>query len=313
MYHVMSRGVNRCLTFHDDHDRHTFLSDLGELVQDGALIIHAFCLMLNHFHMLCETPVSQLGRWMQQILSHYSQYFNKRHGRIGHLWQARYKAILVEEGDYFLECSRYIHLNPNRSKISRPAELYYWSSYRNFVGGPSAVDWVNTERTLRHFGGPEEYRQFVERGEAERPISPFERAAAGYILGSKAFLERIRLLAECKKESANLPSLRNLRRIRASLPPDQIRAAVERIFASYSTTRRSQLFAYALRRHTWLTGKEVATVTGKSQAAVSEVLKEVDKRAAVDSLLAENLKKLMEDLNQYSASNLIDSNACGCL
>ena len=114
-YHVMSRGVARMNTFVDDQDRMRFLELVGEAAKAGALIVHAYCLMPNHYHLLAETPEAQLGRWMQQILGVYASGFNRRHKRVGHLWQGRYKAILVEEGEYFLECSRYIHLNPNRS------------------------------------------------------------------------------------------------------------------------------------------------------------------------------------------------------
>ena len=140
--------------FVDDSDRIEFLDILAALVGDGHLVVHAFCLMPNHYHMLCETPGGDLGRVMRDLNGQYAQIFNRRHRRVGHLWQARYKAILVQEGEYFLECSRYIHLNPNRSRLTRPAERYRWSSYRNYVvGGPVCVDWVTTGRTLEEFGG----------------------------------------------------------------------------------------------------------------------------------------------------------------
>ena len=109
VYHVMARGVGRMRTFVDDDDRRRFLDIVGEIVGRGDWVIHAFCLMPNHYHLLCQTPYGGLSRWMQTLNGSYSRYFNRRRRRVGHLWQGRFKAILVEDGSYFLECGRYIH------------------------------------------------------------------------------------------------------------------------------------------------------------------------------------------------------------
>lgn len=108
----MSRGVARRATFVDDDDRRAFLEIIGGLVELGALEVFAFCLMPNHYHLLAQTPSGELGRWMRHVNGDYVRRFNVRHRRVGHLWQGRYKAILVEEGKYLRECSRYIHRNP---------------------------------------------------------------------------------------------------------------------------------------------------------------------------------------------------------
>src|SRR5436309_422779 len=115
IYHVMSRGVARTSTFLDDSEYLRFLCRLGMIVRKGILVVHAYCLMPNHFHLLLETPFGHLGRAMQTLLGSYAQRFNECHDRVGHLWQGRYRGLLVEDGDYFLECSRYIHLNPVRA------------------------------------------------------------------------------------------------------------------------------------------------------------------------------------------------------
>ncbi len=103
----------------DDADRRDFLDNLGELVSTGQLVVHAFCMMPNHYYLVCETPLGGLGRWMREVTGVYARVFNRRHHRVDHLWQARYKAILVENGPYSLECSQYILLNPNRSRLTR--------------------------------------------------------------------------------------------------------------------------------------------------------------------------------------------------
>ena len=102
-------------------------------------ILFAFCLVPNHYHMLCETPGGDLGRMMRDLNGQYAQIFNRRHRRVDHLWQARYKAILVQEGEYFFECSRYIHLNPNRSRLTRPAERYRWLRLPQLGRGQSGM------------------------------------------------------------------------------------------------------------------------------------------------------------------------------
>ena len=142
-------------TFLDDEDRRHFLGIIGELVDRGDLEVHAFCLMPNHYHLLVCTPHGGLSLWMRHVIGDYVRWFNPRHSRVGHLWQGRYKAILVQDAAYLRECSRYIDhisslLNPNRSKLTRPAQRYREEgkrsdrAYRNYVGAPPAVCWVQT-------------------------------------------------------------------------------------------------------------------------------------------------------------------------
>ena len=168
----MARGVARMPVFVDDQDRLSLMRQIEAFVEAGALLVHAFCLMLNHIHLLCETPFGGMGRWMQQILGNYAQIFNERHGRSGHLWQSRYRAILVQEGEYLLDCSQYIHLNPYRAKIVSSPEDYPWSSYRNYCGDSPIVPWVCTQRILSYFRGRDDYREFVEAAKDKRQLSP---------------------------------------------------------------------------------------------------------------------------------------------
>jgi len=263
-------------TFLDDDDREEFLDSVSSVVEDGALVVHAYCLMPNHYHMLCETPEAELARWMQRINGSHARRFNARHRRVGHLWQGRYKAILVGDGEYFLECSRYIHLNPNRSKLTRPAERYRWSSYRGYVGGPRAARWVSTERTLGHFGGDRRrYRAFVEAGKGEKPVSPFERAVAGLVLGGEDLVDRVRGLVRRIEDGRDQPSLSALRW--SALPdPEQVEALVESIFASELPRRKKRLMLYALRKHTALRPSEIARRHLRSPAAVTLAVRDLD-------------------------------------
>lgn len=293
----MSRGVARLPVFFDDEDRMDFLRRIEPLVRNGDLVIHAFCLMPNHYHLLCETPAGGLRRWMRHLNGDYASAFNHRHRRVGHLWQGRYKALLVEAGRYLTECSRYIHLNPTRAKISRQAELYRWSSYPNYVGGRTAVDWVETERVLIEFAGNRRrYREYVEAGEGAKPVSPFERATAGLILGAEEFVRRIRGLMKGLPQGADQPAWKDLRR-RERPAPERIEAAVDELFHDEPGRRRGRLRLFALRRYSGLSTTQIARRYGRTPAAVPVAVKAIESEAKTSRGLARRLAELAAILN----------------
>ena len=216
-----------------------FLEIAGGLVDQGVLEVHALCLMPNHYHLLLTTPHGELGRWMRCLNGDYVRGFNTRHKRVGPLFQGRYKAILVEEGDYLMECSRYIHLNPNRAKLTRPAERYRWSSYRNYVGGRTVAPWVETGLVLAGCGGDRKrYQAYVETGKGEKQVSPLERAVAGLTLGSEAFIEGVRKRLKGKKPTGEEPAAAKLLRL-GRADPALVEEAVAEVFADVSHARGS--------------------------------------------------------------------------
>jgi putative transposase len=127
-YHVTARGNERRNIFRDDRDRQRLLGYLESAVLRYKAVVHVYCLMSNHYHLLLSTPAGNLSQIMRHINGGYTTYFNKRHDRAGHLLQGRYKAILVEADPYAGELSRYIHLNPVRAGIAGRPEEYPWSS-----------------------------------------------------------------------------------------------------------------------------------------------------------------------------------------
>ena len=150
LYHVTARGHARAAVFLDDDDRRRFLALLAETAERRGWTCHAYCLMDNHYHLLVETSSADLGRGMRQINGVYTQRFNRAHGRAGHVFQGRYKAILVEKQAYLLELSRYVVLNPVRAgMVAKPGD-WMWSSYRRTAarrGGPAPYG-----RLPRRFG-----------------------------------------------------------------------------------------------------------------------------------------------------------------
>ena len=142
LYHLTARGNARQAIFLDDGDRRGFLDLLGRTCKRLEWRCWAWCLMTNHYHLVVETPQANLGRGMRQLNGVYSQAFNRIHGRVGHLFQGRYKAILVEREAHLLEVCRYVVRNPVRAGLVAEPGAWPWSSYRATAGGAAAPDWL---------------------------------------------------------------------------------------------------------------------------------------------------------------------------
>lgn len=145
LYHVTSRGDGQNAIYLDDGDRQGWLRLLGEVCKRFNWRCHAHCLMTNHYHLVVETPDGNLSRGMRQLNGVYTQSFNRRHSRVGHVFQGRYKAILVEKESYLLELARYVVLNPVRAQLVVEAEEWAWSSYRAMIGQAAAPPWLETD------------------------------------------------------------------------------------------------------------------------------------------------------------------------
>ncbi len=158
LYHITSRGDRREDIYHDDTDREGWLDVLGEVCTRHNWVVHAFCLMSNHYHLIAETPDGNLSKGMRQLNGVYTQRFNRRHGVVGHLFQGRYKAILVQRDAYLLELTRYVVLNPVRARMVKDPMDWPWSSYGATVGCVSAPDWLECDWLLAQFGYRETWR-----------------------------------------------------------------------------------------------------------------------------------------------------------
>lgn len=194
LYHVMARGDARAKIFRDDTDRDAFLSGLARVCERFEWRVWAYCLMGNHYHLLVETGAPTLARGMRQLNGVYTQAFNRRHRRVGHVLQGRYKAILVDKDNYLLELSRYVVLNPVRAGLCAGAGDWRWSSYRNVVGKAARPDWLAATATLELFGAEpgaarRAYARFVAAdGGVDDPLA---EVSAQMFLGDEAFVNRV--------------------------------------------------------------------------------------------------------------------------
>lgn len=161
-------------------------------------VVHGFCLMTNHYHVVLETIEGNLAQGMRVLNGSYSQYFNRRHELVGHLFQGRYHAILVQRETYLMELTRYVVLNPLRAGMVASLDDWPWSSHACVIGKMLAPAWLDTSAILQHFGGKrnqaiEAYRRFVLAGIGR--ASPLQHLKHQLILGDDAFIAQSRIMA----------------------------------------------------------------------------------------------------------------------
>jgi len=217
-YHITSRGNLREKIFFEDKDKEKFLEILERTKERYGYFVHAYALMDNHYHLLIETPYTNIKQIMQNINTSYTVYINIKYRRSGHLFQGRYKSIIVDKETYLLELSRYIHLNPVRAKVVDMPYQYRWTSYRDYLMKDKRSKLVTKEDTLNYFSkgkdkAREFYREFVEGTIGKEIRNPFEDLEAGFILGKEDFKRRIREVISGFKEDEELSGLKEIRKI----------------------------------------------------------------------------------------------------
>jgi REP element-mobilizing transposase RayT len=208
LYHITSRGDRREDIYLTDNDRNAFLKILGEVCERYNWIVHAYCLMDNHYHILIETPDGNLARGMRHLNGVYTQYFNRAHKRVGHVYQGRYKAIIIQKETYLLEVARYIVLNPVRALMVRTANDWHWSSYRATSGHSRAPEWLNINRIIAHFSKDQStaidrYRRFVAEGKNQPSI--WEQVRNQVYIGDPDYIEQIQAKITIEPDLGEIP------------------------------------------------------------------------------------------------------------
>jgi REP element-mobilizing transposase RayT len=313
IYHLCTRGNARQPIFWDDRDRSRFVELLAESARRFDVSIFCFVLMVNHVHLVAQTHRPNLSRWMHWLNVAYTVFFNRRHRSSGHLFQGRYKSFLVQEGDYLLGLSRYLHLNPVRGvRLGRgtPSErrkrlrAFRWSSYRGYAGLSAAFPFVQEAMVLDELRGPRRaerlrYRRFVEEGLLREVENPFEAVQWQAVLGDESFVQKLR--DRVKGLHKQRREITSLRKAAASIDPDRI---LQRVAEKYHVDRerlvaRGERGLHARNVAMWMiweTGnkslREIGELFGGlDYAAVAQRIRRT--RSSHDSMAARKLKATM--------------------
>jgi REP element-mobilizing transposase RayT len=313
-YHVTARGIERRAVFADRRDHEHFLELLEETVQRFRVVLHAHVEMDNHYHLITQTPEANLSRAIQWLNVSYVAWFNRRHDRVGPLFQGRFKSIPVQDGAWAYELSLYVHLNPvmigtyglnkrgkkaesqglalpDRQTVTRRlSELrqYPWSSYRAYAGYVKAPAWLQTGEILQRADRREDqrmttYRQDVTQRMAMGVDPEFkERLADGFALGTEAFRTHVRKIAKGGREVTRTRELRS----RISFPElvrlvETLRGQKADDFLARRGDWARPLLLWAARQYTGMTLQEIGSATGgMDYTAVAMAIKRFEQRAA---------------------------------
>jgi len=214
LYHVTSRGDRREDIYHDDKDRQAWLSVLAKVCKRFNWTVHAYCLMSNHYHLLVETPEANLSAGMRHLNGVYTQLSNRAHGKVGHVFQGRFKAIVVDKDNYLLELARYVVLNPVRAGMVQDPGQWPWSSYGAMLvpGWLPGADWLATDKLLAYFA-PDQ--QLLDREKAQQRyvnhvregiglLSVWEDLSGQVYLGDEKFVTKMSAMAEQTPQGARV-------------------------------------------------------------------------------------------------------------
>jgi REP element-mobilizing transposase RayT len=268
LYHVTSRGDRREAIYLDDADRQQWLTLFGQVCQRFNWICHAYCLMDNHFHIVVETIDGNLSAGMRQLNGVYTQWHNRAHGRVGHVFQGRFKAVLVQRESYLLELARYVVLNPVRAGLCALPELWPWSSYRATVGIAAPPEWLQTAWLLSQFGRQLETASDAYIGHVRAGMglpSVWAHLKSQLYLGDDDFCKALQPHTQCQAGQTEIPKTQR----RAAAPPLAH-------FATLPERNTAMAQAYATGCYSL---KEIAQTFGLHYATVSRAVRAAESTA----------------------------------
>jgi putative transposase len=303
-YHVLSRGNERREIFYGDDDRRLFLDTIVEASKRFGIDIFAFVLMPNHYHLLLRTNHSNLSKGMQWLGVAYTRRFNNRHFRSGHLFQGRFKSMLVENDAYMMELSCYIHRNPLRAGMVKRFGDYRWSSYPSYAYGKKLGAWLKTSLILSQFSGKDRHKAYREKvqsysGEEGKLWEDFRH---GLFLGTSRFVDRIREVHILGEPQQEIPQQKEI--MRPIEPVKVLEKASDllgcelekfrtasRLYREEDKERRD-LLVYLLWGTGALTNERIGELFGISYSSVSHIVKSVKTKVKEDRKFAEKLRWL---------------------
>lgn len=268
LYHITSRGNAGQKIFRTDKDRSVFLQLLGTVIERFHWLCHAWCFMDNHYHLVIETPEGNLSRGMRQLNGIYTQKYNGKYHKTGHIFQGRFKAILVDKDSYLLELCRYVALNPVRAHMIEKPEDFRWSSYRSTAGFDKAppflvVDWLLAQFSSNRKRAESLYREFVLKGITQE--APWRELKGQIFLGDSQFIRRIK---------TSLPhDLREIPRSQRFAERPPLSDLASRLTVPDKTARNKTMYEAHVRYGYTL--KEIGDQAGVHYATVSRIIKKM--------------------------------------
>lgn len=306
LYHVMSRGNERNPIFKKDSDRALFIETLKDSAELAMVEVIAYALMDNHYHMIIKTPNANLSRFMRHFGVTYTVRFNRRYGRSGHLFQGRFKAILIEEDPYLTVLTRYIHLNPVRTKEweNKKAEekweylrVYPWSTLPGYLDKKKRADWIGYDKVIDYFGSPAAFKGFMIEGLKTALNNPLKEVKNQLILGGEAFVDEIRHLNK-ETRMREIPAIRSLKK---ALSIDEVIVEVSKHFhakreavISKSGKAIRQIAMEMAYRYTSSNQEEIGEIFGVDYSTVSQNRKRL--RGQIES--NQEIKRSFEEIGK---------------
>lgn len=296
-YHVTSRGDDRKTIFSSEGDYKKFLEYISLAKAKFKFYVYAYCLMTNHYHLLLETAQANISRIMHYINGSYTIYYNTKHKCSGHLFQGRFKSLVVDKDSYFQELSRYIHLNPVKAKIAETPEAYPWSSYKGYLGKKDPI--LDCDRAKQYLNMDiNYYQQFVLEGKSNS-VDPFKKVYAGFLLGSTQFIkEKLKDLKD-RPVSEEISYRGN---ISEGVDIDLITREVGRRYHKEApelyASKKKPLFAkkvaiYLAKRLTCLSNAEIGSRFNITYSAVSKAAGDVERRRIEDKNVSREVMELI--------------------
>jgi putative transposase len=294
LYHVIARGNQRQPTFLDDQDFQAYLTRLATYQKRYGLILYAYCLMPNHVHLLLQPSEPPLAKFMQGLQQSYTQRFNRAHGKVGHLFQGRYKAIVCETDAYLATLVRYIHLNPVRAGLVDDPEAYAYSGHRAYLTGDGA-GLIDVGLVLSMIGGRAAYRRFVLAGIGAGHEERYYPIEDQRVLGAREFAQRIRQQAAQPAGSAPRKPLEVALTELASqsrLDPSTLRSPDR----SQSVTTARAVMSFVLVRRLGYRVADVAAALGRDGATISVIVSRLASRLESSDRIAADVARLSRNV-----------------
>ena len=308
LYHVAARGNERKRIYFTKRDYLKFREYIKDAQEKYGCLLHVYVFMTNHYHMILETPQANISKVMHFINGSYTNYINKKRDRSGHLFQGRYKAILIDKDNYLLELSRYIHLNPVRANIVERPEEYINSSYRSYIRNRED-DIVHHDQILQMITkdkkiAPKMYKQFVENGAEGDLENPFSKIYGGSILGKTSFIKQA--LNTLKEGVVSRKETSHRKVLETAFESDVVVNAVSDYFGIEEEAVRNDkkryrnISIYIMKKYTEMTNSQIGQNFNElSFSAVSKVYQRVSKDVEGNRAMRKDVDSILSILSQF--------------